>query len=235
MASEPPLLSAIICVRDGERYLGEAIESVLGQTHPRVEVIVVDNGSTDSSVALARRYGDAVRIVDEPRAGIPYARNAGLSHAAGQLIAFLDYDDLWLPAKTEVQLAALEADPGVAIALGLVQQWVSPEIETDVAALWRVPSEPQRGLNLGAALARREVWERVGPWPVGIELSDGLHWFLRARSLGLRELMLPSIVMRRRVHGQNHSLLSRHERAEYARVLKGSIDARRRGSAPPSS
>lgn len=234
MASEQPLVSALITVRDGESYLAEAIESVLSQTHPRIEAIVVDNGSTDSSGEIARSY-ERVRVCEEPTPGIPAARNAGLDEAGGEFFAFLDCDDVWEPAKTELQLRALAAQPGVDIVLGNIQQFASSDLDPRLTAGLRIPSEPQPGLHLGAVLARREVWDRVGPWPPEIEISDGLHWFLRARSLGLRELMIPEVVMRRRVHGANHSYLNRESRPEFARVLKGSMDRRRRGGARSSS
>lgn len=235
MSSEAPLVSAVITVRDGERYLAEAIESVLAQTHPRIEAIVVDNGSTDSSGEIARSYGELVRVREEQCPGIPAARNAGLDEASGDLIAFLDYDDVWEPRKTERQVGALAADSAVDIVFGLIQQFVSPELDPDLAMTLRVPSEPQPGLHLCAALAPRRVFDEIGPWPLDIDISDGLHWLLRARSLGMRELMLGDVVTRRRVHGANHSFLHRQSRAEFARLLKDSIDFRRRDDARSSS
>ena len=106
-----PVITAAIPVRDGEAYLAEAIESVLAQSRPCEQLIVVDNGSTDRSAEIAPGYGPAVELVEEPRAGIGAARNAALRAARGESVAFLDADDLWEPEKTALQLAAFEADP----------------------------------------------------------------------------------------------------------------------------
>ncbi len=221
-----PTVTAAIPVHDGEAYLAEAIESVLAQDRPCEQLVVVDNGSTDASAAIAAGYAE-VELVAEPRLGIGAARNAAVAAARGELIAFLDADDLWEPGKTARQLAALEADPGLAMVFGHVRQFVSPDLAAAEAAALSVPAGPQPGLYLGSMLARREAIEAIGPWPEDVEVSDGLGFLLRAGELGLRHAMLAETVTRRRVHGANHSLRNRDRRAEFARVLKGSLDRRR--------
>ncbi len=216
-------------MRNGEAYLAEAIESVLGQTRPCEQLIVVDNGSTDRSAEIARGYGAAVEIVSEPREGIGAARNAAIRVARGSHVAFLDADDLWDPAKTALQLAAFEADPDLQLAFGHVRQFVSPDLAAEEAAALRVPADPQPGLYIGAMLAARSAIEAVGPWPEEAKISDGLTFLLRARELELKQAMLPQTVTLRRLHGENHSIRNRGERAEFARLLKQSLDRRRAG------
>jgi glycosyltransferase involved in cell wall biosynthesis len=220
-------VSAAIPVRDGEAYLAEAIESVLAQSRPCDQVIVVDNGSTDRSAEIARGFAPAVEVVPEPRPGIGAARNAAMAAASGDYVAFLDADDLWQPGKTRLQLAAFEADPDLQLAFGHVLQFVSPEIPAKEAAALRVPPDPQPGLYIGAMLARRSAIEAVGPWAEDVRVSDGLSFLLRARELGLEQAMLPETVTHRRVHGGNHSIHNRGERSEFARQLKHSLDRRR--------
>lgn len=222
-----PAVTAAIPVRDGEAYLAEAIESVLAQSRPCEQLIVVDNGSTDRSAEIARGYGAAVELVAEPRQGIGVARNAALGAARGSHIAFLDADDLWEPQKTAQQLAAFEADPDLQLVFGHVRQFVSPDLAVTEAAELRVPDDPQPGVYLGAMLGSRSAIETIGPWPEEVKVSDGLTFMLTARELGLRQAMLPEVVTLRRVHGRNHSIRNRGERAEFARLLKGSIDRRR--------
>lgn len=217
------VVTAAIPVRNGEAYLAEAIESVLAQSRPCEQLIVVDNGSTDRSAEIARGYGAAVEVVFEPRAGVGSARNAAMRAARGSHIAFLDADDLWDPAKTALQLAAFDADPALQLAFGHVRQFASPKLAAEGL---RIPAEPQPGLHLGAMLAARSAIEAVGPWP-DVQISDGLNFMLRARELGLKQTMLPQTVMLRRVHGENHSIRNRGERAEFARLLKQSLDRRR--------
>jgi glycosyltransferase involved in cell wall biosynthesis len=214
-------------VRNGEAYLAEAIESVLGQSRRCEQVIVVDNGSTDRSAEIARGYGSAIEVVFEPRQGIGAARNAAIRVARGSHIAFLDADDLWDPAKIALQLAAFDADPDLQLAFGHVRQFAAPELTAEEAAALRIPAEPQPGLYIGAMLAARSAIEAVGPWAEDVQISDGLNFMLRARELGLKQTMLPQTVTLRRVHGENHSIRNRAERAEFARLLKQSLDRRR--------
>ena len=225
-----PTVTAAIPVRDGEAYLAEAIESVLAQGRPCDQVIVIDNGSTDRSVEIAGNFGPAVRVVSEPRPGIGVARNAAMGAADGDYVAFLDADDLWQPRKTELQLAAFEARPELQLVFGHVLQFVSPDLTAKGATALRVPQKPQPGLYIGAMMARRTAIEAIGPWPDDARVSDGLSFLLRAREVGLEQAMLPETVTHRRVHGENHSIHNRGERAEFARQLKRSLDRRRQGS-----
>lgn len=226
-----PTVTAVIPVRDGEAYLAEAIESVLAQSRPCDQIIVVDNDSSDRSAKIASGFAPAVEVVHEPQPGIGAARNAALRTARGDLVAFLDADDLWEPEKTALQLAAFEAVPRLQLAFGHVRQFVSPDLAAEEAEGLRVPAEPQPGQHIGAMLARREAIEAIGPWPEDVLISDGLTFFLRAREFGLEQTMLTETVMRRRVHGGNHSLRNRDEHREFALHLKRSLDRRRGGPA----
>jgi glycosyltransferase involved in cell wall biosynthesis len=222
-----PTVSAVILAFEGERYLAEALESALGQTHPCAEVIVVDNGSSDRTAEIAASYAPDVRLCHESKRGIGFARNAGLASASGDYIAFLDHDDTWEPIKNEVQLAAFEAAQPPDLVFGHVRQLVSPDLDRVAAARLRLPEGPQPGLHLGAMLAPQSAWNRVGPWEQGWAAADGLAWLLRARDLGLRERMLPQLVANRRIHGANQSFHNRDKRSEWTRLLKASLDRRR--------
>jgi len=222
-----PLITAAIPVRNGEAYLAEAIESVLMQTRPCDQLIVVDNGSADRSAEIAAGFGAPVEVVSEPRPGIGAARNAALRAARGDYLAFLDADDLWEPDKTALQLAAFETAPRLQLVFGHVLQFVSPDLAAEEAEALRVPASSQPGQYIGAMLARRDAIEAIGLWPEDVRVSDGLSFLLRARELGLEQAMLAETVTLRRIHGANHSIQNRDERAEFARHLKRSLDRRR--------
>lgn len=131
-AYDCPLVSAVMIFLDGERFLAEAVESVLAQTYPHWELLLVDDGSTDGSSAIALQYAgqhsEQIRYIAHPdRAnhGMSASRNLGIQHARGELIAFLDSDDVWLPSKLDRQVALLAENPEAAIVYGATRLWYS--------------------------------------------------------------------------------------------------------------
>jgi glycosyltransferase involved in cell wall biosynthesis len=116
-----PLVSAIIPVYNGEKYIAQAIDSVLRQTYPSVECVIVDDGSTDATPRIIGGYGDRVRSVRKQNGGVASARNAGVGAAKGEYIAFLDADDVWLAEKTDVQMRLFEANPNLGLVYSALQ------------------------------------------------------------------------------------------------------------------
>lgn len=114
-ATVAPRVSVVMPVYNGEAYLATAIDSVLGQTQPDVELVVVDDGSSDGSAAILARYGDRIRVLHQANAGVSAARNAGVAAARGEFLAFLDSDDWWEPDFLASMVGAM-ADPTTAIA-----------------------------------------------------------------------------------------------------------------------
>ena len=219
-----PLISVIIPVYNGERYLGEAIESVLGQTYRPIEIIVVDDGSTDESAYVAQQF--PVRYYFQQHSGPGAARNLGVEHSRGEFVAFLDADDLWVPEKLAWQLAAFAARPELDAVFGRVEQFRSPDTDSG-APLARFMDMPLNGLHVGTLLVRREAFMRVGWFATNWHVGEFIDWYARAEETGLKSVVLPQIVMRRRLHNDN---LTRQERAaagDYARILKTALNRRR--------
>src|SRR5436305_3914257 len=137
-----PLISVMVGVYNAERYLAEAIDSVFDQSYRPLELIVVDDGSDDGSGDVAQRYGAALKYARQENAGNGSARNHAVQLASGQLFAFLDADDRFVPGKLDLQLAALEADPKLDMVFGHVREFVSPEL-TDAESATVRPPAPQ--------------------------------------------------------------------------------------------
>jgi glycosyltransferase involved in cell wall biosynthesis len=218
-----PLVGVVIPVWNGERYLRDAIESVLSQTHTALDVVVVDDGSTDATPDIAQSYAPLVRVIHRPHEGLGATRNAGLEAVRGEYVAFLDHDDLWPERKLELQLAAFGAQMTHDLVFGHVREFVSPELAGAALGL-RCVTELRPATVAGAMLATRGAVDRVGPVPTQWVSADFLAWLLVARRLGLREVMLPEHVLSRRIHDNNMSLRQAAvTRAEYVRILKESI------------
>lgn len=219
-------VSVIIPAYDAERYLAEAVDSVLAQSVGPREVFVVDDGSSDGTATVASTFA-AVTVLSAPHLGLGATLNRGIAAAAGGSIAFLDADDLWTPGKLAAQIEALEGAAAPDIVLGAVQQFISPDAPRDFRSRISCPPTPMPGFCAGAMLARRAVFERVGPFDPSLRLGSFIDWFDRAASLGVRTVVLPEIHLLRRLHGGNFSLRESAARSDFARVAKAAIDRRR--------
>lgn len=220
------MVSVVIPTLNGERYLGEAIDTVLGQDHRPVEIIVVDDGSTDDTARIARSFPE-VTYLRQDHAGIGAARNLGVARSSGGLLAFLDHDDLWEPGKLELQLRTLKRDPSLDAVLGHVIEFVSPDVEPDEVARLRPALERAPGVNPGAMLIRRESFDRVGPFETRWTVAEWIDWYARAQERGLRVEMLPDVVLRRRLHGRNQGIREARSRIQYVQAVKAALDRRR--------
>jgi glycosyltransferase involved in cell wall biosynthesis len=234
MMSDNPLVSVIIPVYNCELYLREAVESVLAQTSSRLEIIVVDDSSTDGSANVARSFGECVRYVRQEHGGIGAARNRGVVMARGELLAFLDADDIWMPDKLELQLGALRFRNAPDMVFGQVEQFVSPELDEDEQRKLHCPSETAAGYHPGAMLIRRCSFMAVGQFAVNLQVGEFIDWYARAVDKGLTGAVLPDTVLRRRIHLANTTIRQRAAQTDYLKVLKASLDRRRALSAGAS-
>ena len=177
-ASAP--ISVIIPAFNTARYLAGALESVRAQTLQPEEIIVVDNGSADETARTAVESG--ARCEYEPLRGAGYARNRGIAAARGDFFAILDADDLWMPRKLEWQMAVLDADPQCEAVFGLIEHFLSPDLEPANAAGLHCPqgAQPARFPNL--MLIRRGSFERVGPFVTDVALGELVDWMARAEA-----------------------------------------------------
>jgi glycosyltransferase involved in cell wall biosynthesis len=223
---EPPLISCIVPVFNGERYLHEALDSILAQTYRPVEVIVADDGSTDGTVAVVASYGERVRYLWQPNAGSPAARNLGLGAAKGEFVAFLDADDLWHPEKLARQMARFQARPELDLSITHVQNFWIPELrEEEVRFQNHRLAQPWPGYTSQALLARRTVFDTVGPFGTALREGDAKDWFLRAAEQGTVIELLPDVLVYRRLHRTN--LSRRKTSADLLHLVKASLDRRR--------
>jgi len=208
----PETVSVITAVYNGARYLRESLQSILTQTVPPDEVIVVDDGSTDDSAAIARSFGSVVRVVSQPNAGQASALARGMALATGTCFAFNDADDLWVPQKQERQLAALAADPALELVYGLCEQFVSPELGEQEQRRYAPPMAILPGALLAAATVRRGAFTRIGGINPGLHGAGATDWMGRATEAGLKRLMLDEVALRRRLHATNYGRTSVAER-----------------------
>jgi glycosyltransferase involved in cell wall biosynthesis len=234
--TDSPLVSVVIPAYNAERYLGEAIESVLAQDYGPVETIVVDDGSTDESAAVARSY-DGVVVIAQENAGPAVARNVGFAACSGDFVAFHDADDAMTPNKLSVQMGALLVGDGIEIVFGEQEIVVEPGAELP---FWHEGSEaalamPSRPPDLAREplihpmpmVMKREAFERVGGFDPTLQPAEDLDWAFRAAEAGVAILRLPGVVLKRRVHPSSLTQDVATSRMALFRAFKARIERHR--------
>jgi glycosyltransferase involved in cell wall biosynthesis len=221
-------ITVILPVYNGEKYVTQALESILSQTHRPQEIIIIDDGSTDGTAAVAKGFGDTAQYHYQPNQGAGAARNNGVTLAQGDFLAFLDADDLWVEDKLARQRQAFTTDPDLDIVFGHVQQFHSPELPDAVKQQIKIPAEIMSGQHVGAMLIKREAFLTVGLFRIDWEIGEFIDWYARAEELELKRLMLPDVVMKRRLHKASQGTYKRKHQKEYVRVLKAALDRRRK-------
>lgn len=225
-----PLVSVIIPTFNGRTYIRETLESVFAQTHRSLEVIVVDDGSTDSTADEIASFAPHVNLIRQERRGHPAARNRGVRASAGDFLSFLDHDDLWDPAKIEWQLRCFHHDPSLDLVFGHIQNFFSPELTEEERKRISAPLHPLPGLLQGAMLAKRSSFLSVGSFCEERQMGDFLDWYGRAMILKCRTRMEPMTVLRRRIHLHNYQRTHKHLRKQYLLAVKQLLDRRRSAS-----
>ena len=206
-----PSISVVIPCYNAAAFLRATIESILGQTQPVLEVIVVDDGSADDSANIAESFGPPVRVIRQPNQGESAARNRGIEAAGGDWVAFLDADDLWLPTKVELQAEAIRSAPADGVCVTgdfLLFGEGQEERLCSLPARYDAP-HPLREMLVGftvhidCAVVRRAAALRT-PFPESILHAEDVIFFVLLRSQG-RFLRIPEPLARYRRHGPQQS------------------------------
>lgn len=227
---ESPLISCIVPVLNGELYIGESLESILAQTYKPVEIIVLDDGSTDGTASIVREYGSrGVKYFWQPNSGLASARNRGIDVAQGKFISFLDADDLWHPEKLERQVKRFNTRPELEFSVTHVRNFWSPELTDEME---QHNDErlflPWPGYTCNTLFTRKDIFESVGEFNASIMVGEDIDWFFRAAELGVTGELMPEVLAYRRLHRSNMTRLKASESREVLlKIVKASIERRR--------
>lgn len=229
MRADSPLVSVVIAVRNGERFLAQAIESVLSQTYSHHEIIVVDGRSSDNSRLIAESYG-CVRCIEQEGNGFADAWNLGIASARGELIAILDSDDWWAPGKLAAQTELLAREPQTQYVITRMRFVLEPGHDAPPGFKRELLDTDHPAYMPSALLARKQVFETLGVFVTSLEIASDVEWFARAKDRQLILGIVPEVMLFKRVHNSNLSYLDSHTRRfnrEVVVLLKQSIDRQR--------
>jgi glycosyltransferase involved in cell wall biosynthesis len=217
-------ISVIIAVKNGERFLARAIESVLAQTVAADEFLVIDGQSTDDTAAVARKF--PIQYILQPDDGLANARNLGIRLARGEFIAFLDADDEWHAEKLEWQLRAMRQEP----ILQYTTTWMQFRLEADAHAnrARKAGTVPRECSTPSALMARRALFEQLGGFDPTYPIGCDVDWFIRARDNEIPTMTVPRVLLYKRLHQANLSGNIQQNRQDMFQIAKQSIARQRR-------
>lgn len=219
-------LSVIVIVRNGARFIAEALTSIFLSRLQPAEIVVVDGDSSDDTVAIAETF-PRVRVWRQTTQGIANAYNEGIEQASGGYLAFISHDDRWMPGKLDRQIAYLESHPETDAVLCQVEHFLEDGLECPPGFRPELLGVARPGWIMEALLARREVFERVGRFDPAFAVSEDSDWFARAVDGGVKLTVLPEMLVRKRVYGGNATLTGARTNPLLLKALRSSIQRKR--------
>ena len=227
---DAPRVSVLIPCYNAGVFLAQAIQSVLAQTFQDFEIVVVDDGSTDDSAAVAKGF-DAVRYVCKPHSGISATRNMAIAQAKGEFLAFLDADDLWHPEKLQKQVAHLDANPQCQLVHCHAKNFFDGPQE-QMTLRQKQLMEANLENYMASSCIRRTVFEKYGSFREDLAVGEDTHWIARLRAAGVdMGHCIAEELYFRRIHCSNISLShEKVDRKDMMALLADAIRQRNKGS-----
>lgn len=222
-------VSVVVPVFNGEQFLADALRSAFQQEYPPAEIIVIDDGSTDHTADVARRF-PGVQYIHQPNQGVAAARNAGIAAASCGLIALLDADDIWAFEKLAIQVSWLREHPETGYVTAKFRNFLEPGTARPHWTTEEQLREDQPG-GMPNLVVRKSVFECVGVFDTSFRRGADLDWLLRAKEAGIHSVSLPETLLHRRIHESNLSHQGSGGREILMRSLRKAV-TRRRTAAP---
>jgi glycosyltransferase involved in cell wall biosynthesis len=225
---EGPLVSVVIAVRNGERFLATAIESVLAQTYHPLEFIVVDGQSSDGTALIAQSFAQVSYILESGSPTVGHGRNLGIDRARGEFISFNSHDDLWLPDKLATQVDYLLQHREVQYTITRLKFFLEPGCfpPSGFRPDWLTGDHPGRIPE--TMLARRSVFDRIGRFDPNLIVAEDVDWFSRASDQNISMAVIPQVLLHKRLHDSNLSLNPQAGQRDLLMALRQSV-ARKKG------
>lgn len=223
-----PLVSVILPVFNTEKYVTESVESVLNQTYKNIEIICINDGSTDNSLEILKTFGEKITLINlEKNGGISVARNAGIEVAKGDYIAFMDADDVWTSEKIEHQINEFMKNEKLQISFTQFRCFISPDLPEEVKQTRFCPPDPMPGYISATAVVKTNFFKLVGMFDPKWRVGEFIDWYARAQNMNAVSSLLPDICLLRRIHGTNTGVTQRDSRLDYVRIAREALERKR--------
>ena len=224
---DKPLISVIIPVYNGEEFIRPALDNVISQQYPWIEIIVVNDGSTDNTEAILMELNLPVRYYYQENKGPASARNCGIREATGEFIVFLDADDLWPENNLNVLVDEMIKNPELDMIHGYAQM-MTRHLNDENFEFTGNPVESYP-YYISAGIYRKSVFDKTGLFDPGLKFSEDTDWFLRARELNCHLMRIEEVTLYVRRHDHNMTKGKDIKELELLNVLKRKMDRKRVG------
>ena len=217
-----PLVSCIVIVKNGERYLASALQSILDQDYRPIEMIVVDGQSSDRTVEIARSYPE-VQFIVQKRPGSAEAYNLGIQTASGEFVAFLSHDDLWTSDKLTTQVTYMMQNPELQYTISRTEFFL--EEGCPVPARFKVNLLQGDHVLYGmeTLVARKHLFEQIGGLSPEFHFANDTDWFKRARDLKVKMAIIQKVLLRKRIHESNTTIYCSELTTELLHIARRSL------------
>ncbi len=223
-----PLVSVIVAVKNGARFLAQALDSILAQDYRPLEIIIVDGQSTDDTARIAHSYPEA-RFLPQATLGVANAYNQGIAAALGEFVAFLSHDDLWLLEKLSSQVDYMQAHPEIDYTVTRAEFFVEPGFAFPSHLLREELLEGSRVMRIMETLvARRELFDQIGGLDPQFATGEDVDWYARAQDAAVPLAVLDEVLLRKRIHDANTSLTTPGNMGYLLKALQLSVARKRR-------
>ncbi|MCT7980094.1 glycosyltransferase [Laspinema olomoucense] len=221
-----PMVSAIIVVKNGERYIARAIDSIMAQTFKDYEIIVVDGHSSDRTLNIAQSYPQ-VRCVQQKKPGIAEAYNLGIESARGEFIAFLSHDDVWTSNKLSTQINYLLEHPEIQYSVAKVKfileegHSIPPGFKPELFEGDRI------AYIMETLVARKSLFDSVGKFNSNFTIANDVDWFSRVKDLNISVIAIPEVFLHKYIHDTNLSNQAQVNNQDLLKLLRQSIERKK--------
>lgn len=226
MTEKLPLVSVIMVVKNGERFVRDALESIYNQDYPEFEVIVVDGRSEDNTIAIVKEFNPD-KIIMQKGEGISDAYNTGIQAANAEYLSFLSSDDLWMHDKLKTQIKYMLNHQKVMYTNTLIEFFLEPGSGIPIGFRRNLLDRPHPARIMENFVVKKEVFKKVGFFNSDLSTAEDVDWFSRAQDLNIQNHIVEKVLLIKRIHGMNISLNSEENSINLMKVLRKAVQRKR--------
>lgn len=221
-------IEVIIPVFNGERFIAQAVQSVLNQSYPAGLIWVINDGSSDSTLQILTKLQEQnpqIQVISQENKGISAALNTALERVSSEWVAFLDSDDLWTEDRLKVQIEAKKEHPTAELFFGLMQEF--EDFQEGIPRRFKAREEIYSGMHRSTLLCRSELFASIGKFDESLVVGEFIEWFVQIRNANREYRVIPAVLAKRRIHGSN--MTASVDIKDYLAVIRRELLKKRKG------